>query len=351
MQYAPAPLASKEILASAYDDGAVVVYDVKRQGRIASFVGAKAGHSQAAACVAFSPVNAHLLASAGRDAKALFYDIRRGTVIFAAKGGASSSPLSAVAFLGDGVAFVVGNSIGSLQRFDLRKPAEPVATALAHPGFEVASIAVHLPRTTGSAPKKTQPAKKPRAAANQHKLRPPAVAADNNNNNNSGADLPHEGRRAAPEAAAAADDRAMTAAAPRTETSRSVARSPWPTTRGEENGGGRNAANAATAAGSFTRRPSQQQHAATGTARRVQEHSRAPPEAASDGQELRQFVREALDDVRSEVRNLHVDMVKHFQLQLLEMKALLAENVAKFTVVAKENDRLKQDNARLRGLL
>ena len=83
----------------------------------------------------------------------------------------------------------------------------------------------------------------------------------------------------------------------------------------------------------------------------MEEHSRAPPEAASDGQELRQFVREALDDVRSEVRNLHVDMVKHFQLQLLEMKALLAENVAKFTVVAKENDRLKQDNARLRGLL
>ncbi len=69
LQYSPFRVSG---LGSAHDDGTVAVWDCNTRSAIVSF--AKA-HNAPASTLAFSPVNRLLLASAGLDKRALFFDI------------------------------------------------------------------------------------------------------------------------------------------------------------------------------------------------------------------------------------------------------------------------------------
>ena len=54
-------------------------------------------------------------------------------------------------------------------------------------------------------------------------------------------------------------------------------------------------------------------------------------------------------DLRQEVRNLHLDVIKNFGQVLAANAANLASVLKENRVLAEENDRLKKANARLRG--
>lgn len=128
------------MLASADSSGAVRLWDLAaaREGGGEAPLAAHefSEHAQPCTGLAWSSVNHLLLASVGRDGKLCFYDTHQCTAV---KQVLLHTPLTAVAFLADGVTIAAGTDAGSIHVFDLRMSLAPMRSALASDS----SCAVH----------------------------------------------------------------------------------------------------------------------------------------------------------------------------------------------------------------
>ena len=70
--------------------------------------------------------------------------------------------------------------------------------------------------------------------------------------------------------------------------------------------------------------------------------------------EIKQMLEEALDDVKvsvqGSIRDLHVEILRQFQMQMNDMQAMLHDNASKIETLAKENQELRKENLLLRNI-
>eukprot|EP00741_Cyanophora_paradoxa_P009366 tig00000144_g9072.t1 len=133
LQYAPL---RKQTLAACREDGSLQVWDTTTGATLLSMTGKHAG---AATALAFSPLNAILLATVGLDSQILFYDLDNKKLI---KNVQAEEALTAVAFTNDGSGLVVGTARGRVLLYDLRQAHAGPVQALAAHSQPVACVAV-----------------------------------------------------------------------------------------------------------------------------------------------------------------------------------------------------------------
>ena len=119
--------AARGALGLATDDGCVALWDAGARARLAHF----AEHRGVCTSLAFSPLNALLLASGGMDGRVCFYDAQVGATVKTQEVGEG---VTCLAFLADGVSLALGTATGSLLLYDLRNTLKPVADVAAHVG-------------------------------------------------------------------------------------------------------------------------------------------------------------------------------------------------------------------------
>lgn len=129
-------------LASADSSGAVRLWDLAAArgggGDVPLAAHEFREHAGGCAGLGWSCVNQLLLCSVGQDGQLLFYDTLSRSPVKAVQLG---EPLSAVAFLADGVTVAVGSEAGAIHVFDLRMSLAPMRSAQASGGGPVLSLA------------------------------------------------------------------------------------------------------------------------------------------------------------------------------------------------------------------
>ena len=85
----------------------------------------------------------------------------------------------------------------------------------------------------------------------------------------------------------------------------------------------------------------------------VPQRHAAPPSSLFDRDGLKALLAEVADDikdgVKSDVRNLHVELLRQFQMQLGDIKGVLNDYTDKIELLLKENDELRRENVLLRN--
>lgn len=116
----------KALLASATDEGSVLLWDTATRCLLHSFAGV---HKAPAMGLAFSPLNNMLLMSVGLDKTVVFYDVTSKSV---PKVMPTDSPLTSIDIMSDGHTLAVGTTRGFIYLYDLRKASHPIGTYAAH---------------------------------------------------------------------------------------------------------------------------------------------------------------------------------------------------------------------------
>merc|ERR1711871_208825 len=82
-------------------------------------------------------------------------------------------------------------------------------------------------------------------------------------------------------------------------------------------------------------------------------HTSIPVETGSvnpslQKEDIKQMLDEAIDDVKlsvqGSIRDLHVEILRQFQMQMNDMEAMLHDNASKIETLAKENQELRKEN-------
>ena len=85
----------------------------------------------------------------------------------------------------------------------------------------------------------------------------------------------------------------------------------------------------------------------------VPQRHAAPSSSLFDRDGLKELLAEAVDDikdgVKSDVRNLHVELLRQFQMQLGDIKGIFNDYTDKIELLLKENDELRRENVLLRN--
>jgi protein NEDD1 len=139
VQYSPF---NASTLSSATDDGSVALWDV---GMMRSKHHFDRVHTAACTSIAFSPFNHLLLCSAGLDKRILFHDVDDCKTV---KEIVATEPISALSFMDDGVTVAVGTLKGTILIYDLRGGSAPKYTSAAHKG-PVSSLAFQVGQAGG----------------------------------------------------------------------------------------------------------------------------------------------------------------------------------------------------------
>ncbi|KNC56229.1 uncharacterized protein AMSG_12456 [Thecamonas trahens ATCC 50062] len=127
----------KSLLAATHDDGSFRLWNVSSGAEHAVF---PAAHDGPASGLAFSPVNHLLCTTVGHDKRIVFYDVFEKKIVKVIH---APVPLSCIAFLDDGFTLVVGTTAGSVLVYNLKaRSSAPATTLQAHPGSSVAAIDV-----------------------------------------------------------------------------------------------------------------------------------------------------------------------------------------------------------------
>ena len=273
-------------LGALHADGSLRLWDVDRSTKIAKLGGGRATTDLLG--LAFSPVNAKFLAAARVDGAVAFWDADRGVCVKALDVGGRCTSL---AFATERVV-VVGADDGRLVAYDLRSTAAPVSHVDAHDG------AVRSLQFVDAAPPRPRIAASPQRAAT-----PP--------------------RQATPKATPPRSP----VASPR----RVVAPPPLPAVEPEA--------------------PPPPPSPARLYREKQQNSPDKAPAAVSPAPAPPAFY-EALDDVadelRASVQNLHVDVLRQFQIQKSEVAALLEAHESRIAELLRENAGLRRENEELR---
>ena len=285
-------------LGALHADGSLRLWDVDRSTKVAKLGGGRATTDLLG--LAFSPVNAKFLAAARADGAVAFWDADRGVCVKALDVGGRCTSL---AFATERVV-CVGTDDGRLVAYDLRSTAAPVSHVDAHDGavrsLQFVDAAPPRPRIAASPARAATP---PRQATPQRVATPP--------------------RQATPKATPPRSP----VASPR----RVVAPPPLPAVEPEA--------------------PPPPPSPARLYREKQQKSPDKAPAAVSPAPAPPAFY-EALDDVADELRasiqNLHVDVLRQFQIQKSEVAALLEAHEARIAELLRENAGLRRENEELR---
>jgi WD40 repeat protein len=123
LQYSPGNVAN---LASAYEDGSVILWDSAKESPIASFK----NHTSLCTSVVISPVNQVLMISGGLDSVISLYDTANKKVLKTIQ---CNAGVTSIDLLKDGATLAVGQINGDVHVFDLRaKVDEPLISKKCH---------------------------------------------------------------------------------------------------------------------------------------------------------------------------------------------------------------------------
>jgi len=378
LQYSPH---HKTRLATVGDYGRVVVWETSERSVVAEFD----SHHSAARGVAFSPINKLLLASAGVDKQLLFYDINDKKVI---KSIDCEAPLTGVTFYEDGVTVAAGTTTGQLLVYDLRKGSLPIAKFEAHPGVEIAGVAFQRAkgsgktssRKTGEAGASATPSKTPAAkatpAVSEAKPTPLAPVAPLSTPKQAWAEPEASASKPAalePEPSAQ-DEPSQSRAAETPQPERRVAETPPRQTPNPLYGRDGEPSPVVVARGKLGGLPAPQ--FASDDSASAMPRGRVPdvkiPDAAQVFQDMyargplegdvgtvewqSKFVKQALEDcfegmrmqVHGDMQNMHLELVRQFQIQQTEIQAQLQGYAHKQHALVEEVEDLRAENRRLR---
>ncbi|KAG5183247.1 WD40-repeat-containing domain protein [Tribonema minus] len=380
------------VMASAHADGSVYLWDANAAEAGGAVAAWRESHRGAATDAQFSPASAALLASCGRDGAVVLRDTRqRGAAAAAAArrvdcGGGGGEALTGLSFRGDGAALAAGSESGGVFVVDLRRlgGAGGGAAARVSAGHCVMGVAWQLTAAaaTPSAVKRSRvetdqasltgdqahssdhgsATAADAAAAAAAAARAVATAASNGDSGHGAQSRAGGAQAAAPPPPPSQSSLAAAAAA---AAAAAVAGTPAPPRRFSEHTPRRDSDSNSSSVSAH------QQHSKSGsllwprgataaarmspTAAAAAAAAAAQPVAAAPAAAL---TRDAFEDgmaallveVRRDMRNLHLDVLRQFETQQSELHAMLARHAGEVAALLAENEALRRENEDLRRL-
>jgi len=314
-------------LGALHADGSLRLWDVENSKKVTKLGGGR-DHADLLG-LAFSPVNAKFLAAAKADGAVAFWDIDRGVCV---KNLDVGGQCTSIAFATERVV-VVGTDDGRIVAYDLRSTAAPISHHDAHDGavrsLQFVDAALPRPRIAASPARAATP---PRVATPQREATPPRTATPSRD-----ATLPRSPVASPPQLPAVEPEAPPPPPSPPRPYDPAAAPPPphSPARMYRE----KQAAASPEQAPQPARPPA---GAATAA---------APPSTTTGAPAPAEFF-EALDDVADELRasiqNLHVDILRQFQIQKSEVSSLLEEHRRQIAELLRGNSCSRRENEDLR---
>ncbi len=321
-------------LAVCYDNGNVVVWDTKAQRVQITFSNA---HRAAATSVCFSPSRPSQLVSVGLDKRIVFFDVANGGK--KVKMMLAREPLTSVSFSPCGRYIAAGSVGGSVHLYSISSHSPLRILNDVHAPGPVNDVKFYLGsarEASGASGAPPQKKKGGEEARRQQKEQSPLLANK----------IATE-RKSKQLAASAAPARTATAASP--------ARAPKMTNAPKVDPP--KVRDAPKAPATPIKPPVVDTPAMPSPAPDLigAASDAAAPRAASTGGVVasREALREMFEDMKTElkedVQNMHLELLRQFQVQLSDISVLLDTYTTKFGDVVRENGRLREENERLRN--
>ena len=289
-------------LGALHADGSLRLWDVGNSKKVTK-LGGGGDHADLLG-LAFSPVNAKFLAASKADGAVAFWDIDRGVCV---KNLDVGGQCTSIAFATERVV-VVGTDDGRIVAYDLRSTAAPISHHDAHDG------AVRSLQFVDAAPPR------PRIAAS------PARAA-----------TPPRSPVASPPRLPAVEPEAPPPPSPPRPYEFAVAPPPPPSPprmyREKQ------------AAASPEQAPQPARPPAVTT---VPPSTTTEADPAPAPPEFNEALDDVADELRASIQNLHVDVLRQFQIQKSEVSSLLEEHRRQIAELLRENSGLRRENEDLR---
>ena len=384
LQFSPT---NASMLASCHDNGQVIVWDTIAEKEAVKFSSA---HRAACTDVCFSPTRATLLASVGLDKRILFLDTSNGGRVL--KTVLAKEPLTAVSFSPCGNFVGVGTVGGTVHVYTVNGSAPIRTLASVHAPGPVNDVVFYVGNakfsetssSSSSSSSSTASIKKKNStvASGENKEQSPLLANKlKKKSKNAGGTLSRDARTnsnpllVAPSYSASSRLKPKpkpkpkvieSDITPKPRQTRSAASRPaeadrlarpvaaaqlsTPTKRKESNAADRIGSPAVEMRHSLAPELQLQQHAGGALHAKNNENAPVPSVDAASATTIETMFEDMRAEIKRDVQNMHLELLRQFQVQLSDISGLLNDYTTKFGDVVKENARLREENERLRNL-